>query len=82
MRACVEHEQGELHVVLLPNQQPVGLDMTFPRVVVWDVLQLMRFVLSRQGAVFSQHVYNIKQTLHGIVAAFAEGKGSVEPLGG
>ena len=75
MGAGVEYQQGELHVVLLPHQQPVGLYMAFPRVFAGDVLQLMRFVLSRQGAVFGQHVYNIKQILHGLVAAFAEGKG-------
>ena len=40
------------------------------------------FSLKVKGDVKLDVTYNIKQTLHGIVAAFAEGKGSVEPLGG
>ena len=30
MRSCVEHDENKFLVVQLPNEQPVGLDVTLP----------------------------------------------------
>ena len=38
MGASVEHQQYELCVILLPHQQPIGLDMALPSVIAREVL--------------------------------------------
>ena len=47
MGASVEHQQGELHVILLPHQQPVGLDMTLPRHIALEAGKFVGLVLAR-----------------------------------
>ncbi len=80
MRACIKQKKSQLSVVLLPQQQPVGLYMTFPNACV-SARKNMWMILGRQGSRFCKQphhsfkVCNIKST------ALAEFIGLLEPTG-
>ena len=50
VRARVEHDEDELCVVLLPDEQPVGLDVALPLAAAVAV-KLMRLIFYRQKSV-------------------------------
>ena len=58
MCADVEHQQGEARVVLLPDEQPVRLDVALPRHPILEARQLVRTVLLRQGTFYAENIDN------------------------
>ena len=48
MGTCVQHQQSQLAVILLPNQQPIRLNVTLPCVVITKTFQFVRMILLRQ----------------------------------
>lgn len=64
MCASVKHQQGKQHVVLLPHQQPIRLDVALPCTVALEARQLVRLVLARQGTFFAENVNQICNLVH------------------
>ena len=62
MSAGIGHEEHKLTIVLIPYEQPVGLDVTFPKAFVFAVKD-MRVILLRQTSFFSKNVKHISQQL-------------------
>ena len=62
--AGVEHQQGEACVVLLPDEQPVRLDVALPRHPALEARQLVRTVLLRQGTFYSENINQVCNLVH------------------
>ena len=63
MGSGLEEQEGEFSVVLFPRHQPIGLNVALPLALMVS-LQLVRPILSRQLAIFRQHVHRIIHKLH------------------
>ena len=70
MCACTEHNENEFLVVLLPNEQPVRLDVTLPLTLAVAV-ELMRLVFCRQCARLGKQHNSILDKLHVIATLLA-----------
>lgn len=71
MRARIEHDENKLLVVLLPDEEPIGLDVAFPLALAVAV-EHMRKVLGWQHAIIREDADSRTQQLHVVAATFAK----------
>lgn len=79
--AGVEHQQGEACVVLLPDEQPVRLDVALPRHPILEARQLVRTVLLRQGAFYAENINQVCNLVHVKPSLDAPFNGTLELCG-
>ena len=70
MRSCIEHDEDKLLVVLLPNEEPVWLDMAHPLALAVAV-ELMGLVFCGQCACLGKQHNSIFDKLHVIATLLA-----------
>lgn len=80
MCACTREKKRELGVVLLPEHQPVTLDMALPRARI-VARQFVRAILLRQRAVSLQQADGCFQQFHIVSALAATFSVAAEGLG-
>ena len=80
MRPCVEHDEEEFRVVLLPDEQPVGLDVALP-LPLSVAVKLVRPVFCRQTAVTLKQFHRLPQFVHRVALSDAASHVLVEGFG-
>ena len=81
MCASVKHQQGEARVVLLPDEQPVRLDVALPRQPAFESRHLVRTVLLWQGAFYAENIDQFGNLIHVKPALDAPLDGTLELRG-
>lgn len=81
MCAGVEHQQGEVSVVLLPDKQPIRLDVALPRHPTLEARQLVRTVLLWQGTFYAENINQFGNLVHVKPALDASLDGTLELRG-